>query len=169
MNIAEKTVVSITYTLRDGSATGEVIEVVNHHEPFLFLFGAGQLLPQFEEQLMGLKVGDSFEFLLEGDEAYGPYQEDAIVALPLNTFMVDGSLDMEMLQVGNMLPMQNADGEYFEGVIAAVDDNSVTMDFNHPMAGVDLHFKGSVVDVRPASLEELAHGHAHGPGGHHHH
>jgi FKBP-type peptidyl-prolyl cis-trans isomerase SlyD len=74
-----------------------------------------------------------------------------------------------MLEIGNELPMTDSDGNRLVGIVADVNDKIVVMDFNHPMAGEDLHFVGSILEVREATSEEISHGHVHGPGGHHHH
>ena len=169
MDIRKNTVVSLTYELREDNAEGEIVEVVDTEEPFVFLYGAGNLLPEFERQLEGLNPGDSFNFGITSDNAYGSFDEDAVVNLPINAFMVDGTLDTEMLQPGNTLPMRDQDGHTIMGTIVELGDDFVTMDFNHPMAGVDLHFSGTIVAVREASDEEVQHGHVHGEGGIHHH
>jgi FKBP-type peptidyl-prolyl cis-trans isomerase SlyD len=171
MNIAQNTVVALTYELREGNAQGEIVEVVDPQEPFVFLFGTGGLLPDFENNLSGLKAGDTFEFGIDSDSAYGPFEEGAVVALPLETFIIDGAIDLSILEIGNVIPMRDQNGQLMHGTVVEVDDNTATLDFNHPMAGIDLYFTGTILAVRLASAEELAHGHAHGADGHsgHHH
>jgi len=161
--IAEKNkVVSIVYELRTGSKEGEVVESLNNENPLTFLFGTGGLLPKFEENLSGLTSGDSFEFELGLEDAYGPVVENAIVHVPQTVFEVDGKIDESLLQVGNMVPMMDSEGRRLNGKIIAIEGDAVKMDFNHPMAGNDLYFKGQVTDVRSATDEELNHGHVHG-------
>jgi len=161
--IAEKNkVVSIVYELRTGSKEGEVVESLNNENPLTFLFGTGGLLPKFEENLSGLTSGDSFEFELGLEDAYGPVVENAIVHVPQTVFEVDGKIDESLLQVGNMVPMMDSEGRRLNGKIMAIEGDAVKMDFNHPMAGNDLYFKGQVTDVRSATEEELNHGHVHG-------
>lgn len=168
MEIKNNTVVSITYDLKIGNAEGALVEKVEASAPFVFLFGAGGLLPEFEENLHGLTEGKAFEFSIESDNAYGPVQDEAIIELPINIFEVDGVIPEDLLVVGRYLTMQDHQGNPLRGRIEKIGLEQVTMDFNHPLAGADLHFKGGVLNVREASEEEIAHGHVHGEGGHHH-
>ena len=164
--IADKnSVVSIIYELREGTKEGEVVESLNSGNPLTFLFGTGGLLPKFEENLNGLSTGDSFEFLLGTEDAYGPIVESAVVQVPNTVFEVDGKLDESLMQVGSLVPMMDAEGRRLNGKVIAHEGDSVKMDFNHPMAGNDLHFKGEVTEVREATEEELSHGHLHQEGG----
>lgn len=164
--IAEKNnVVSIVYELRSGSKEGEVVESLNNENPLTFLFGTGGMLPKFEEKLSGLTNGDGFEFLLGLEDAYGPVVENAIVQVPQTVFEVEGEIDESMMKVGNTVPMMDAEGRRLNGKVIAIEEDAVKMDFNHPMAGNDLYFKGQVTDVRNATDEELTHGHVHAAGG----
>jgi len=164
--IAEKNnVVSIVYELRADSKKGEVVESLTGENPLTFLFGTGGLLPKFEEQLNGLKTGDNFEFLLHSEDAYGPVVENAIVHVPHSVFEVDGKIDENLMKIGTMVPMMDAEGRRLNGKVIAIEGDAVQMDFNHPMAGNDLFFKGEVSDVRSATEEELSHGHIHAEGG----
>lgn len=160
MIIEKNKVVSLSYELKVG---GETVETVGVDSPLMFLFGAGNLLPKFEENLSGLKLDDGFDFELVSSEAYGPVNEDAIVDVPMQAFSVDGEVDREMLKVGNHIPMLDQSGNRLNGVVVKFDDEFVTMDFNHPLAGNDLHFSGKVVEIRDASADELEHGHVHSP------
>lgn len=163
--IAEKdNVVSIVYELREGSREGDVVESLSEDNPLTFLFGSGGLLPKFEENLSGLSSGDSFEFLLTSEDAYGPVMENAVVHVPKTVFEVDGKIDEELMKVGNMVPMMDAEGRRLNGRVIAIEGDAVKMDFNHPMAGNDLHFQGKVTDIRNATDEEIAHGHVHEEG-----
>lgn len=162
MEITDKKVVSLIYTLRQDSALGDVVEEVEGTNPLTFLFGSGNLLPKFEEQLAGLKSGDGFEFSLQSADAYGPIVDNAIVDVPKNIFEVEGEIDNNLLYVGNMVPMMDNEGRRLNGRILEINAEAVKMDFNHPMAGTDLHFKGEVTEIREATEEELAHGHVHG-------
>ena len=164
--IAEKNnVISIVYELRSDSKEGEVVESLTSENPLTFLFGTGGLLPKFEEQLNGLKSGDNFEFLLHSEDAYGPVVENAIVHVPQSVFEVDGKIDENLMKTGTMVPMMDAEGRRLNGKVVALEGDAVKMDFNHPMAGSDLFFKGEVTDVRSATEEELSHGHIHAEGG----
>ena len=164
--IAEKNnVVSLAYELRTDSKEGEVVESLTSENPLTFLFGTGGLLPKFEEQLNGLTSGDSFEFLLHSEDAYGPVVENAIVHVPQSVFQVDGKIDENLMKIGTMVPMMDAEGRRLNGKVVALEGDAVKMDFNHPMAGSDLFFKGEVTDVRSATEDELSHGHIHAEGG----
>ncbi len=162
MEITDKKIVSLIYELREDSNTGSIVEQVEEANPLTFLFGSGNLLPKFEEHLSGLKTGEKFEFGLNSEDAYGPKVENAVVNVPKNIFEHEGKVDENMLQIGNMVPMMDNDGRRLNGKILEIDDENVKMDFNHPMAGADLHFKGEVTDVREATDVELSHGHVHG-------
>jgi len=161
MIISNNKVVTLTYQLRVDNNQGDIVETVQEDKPFVFLYGAGLMLPKFEENLNGLKAGDDFEFQLKCEDAYGPASEDAVVELPKNIFEVDGSIEEGLLEEGNVIPMQNNEGHKFNGVVVEVNEDMVTMDFNHPLAGDDLHFTGKIIDIREATPEEVDHGHVH--------
>jgi FKBP-type peptidyl-prolyl cis-trans isomerase SlyD len=168
MQIKKNTVVSLTYVLKHDNAAGEIIEETRAGDPLMFLYGNGQMLPKFEEHLESLQTGDAFEFTLASEDAYGEVDQDAIIDLEKSIFEVEGKIDNEMLAIGNVIPMRDDQGHMLQGTVVSVSNDSVRMDFNHPMAGNTLHFAGEVIEVRDATAEELSHGHAHGVGGHHH-
>ncbi len=168
MQITKNTVVSLSYILKKDDSKGEIIEETRAGDPLVFLYGNGQMLPKFEEHLSTLKTGDDFEFTLSSADAYGEMDQDAIIDLEKSIFMIDGKTDDELLAIGNVIPMRDDQGHMLQGTVVSVSADSVRMDFNHPMAGNVLHFKGNVIEVREASAEELSHGHAHGAGGHQH-
>jgi FKBP-type peptidyl-prolyl cis-trans isomerase SlyD len=164
MVISSNKVVSLAYELRVNSKDGEVIELVDRDSPLTFIFGNGSLLPKFEDNLAGLKIGDRFDFNLVSEDAYGTYDESSVINVPLHAFQIEGKVDYELVKVGNKIPMQDSDGHKLTGLIKTVDTDSVTMDFNHPLAGNHLFFKGEVTEIRQATEEELTHGHAHSEG-----
>jgi len=167
MKTAPNHVVGITYTLTEkGSA--DIIEQVRKEDPFVFLLGSGNLLEAFETNITDLAIGDSFDFTLEADQAYGEVDENAIVNVPVDVFIVNGKFMEDLVQVGKPVRLQDQNGNPLIGTVLERGIEQIKIDFNHPMAGKALHFKGEVVSVRPATAEELDHGHAHGPGGHHH-
>lgn len=168
MVISAKKVVAVSYELREDNAAGPVVEKTAADSPLVFLYGIGSMIPDFEKNLAGLKVGDTFAFGIQSENAYGKYDQQAVVDLPIQTFYVEGKLDTDILFLGNIVPMQTNDGRMMRGKVIAITADSVKMDFNHPMADKNLYFTGAVETVREASPEELAHGHVHGPGGHHH-
>ncbi|SHL89006.1 FKBP-type peptidyl-prolyl cis-trans isomerase [Hymenobacter psychrotolerans] len=168
--ISEKKVVTITYDLSvtDENQEKVLVESAEADAPMVFLFGQSGLPEEFERQLDGKQAGDSFNFSLTPKQAYGEYDQQAVVDIPKNVFEIDGQIDGEMLQVGNFLPMADNQGHHMQGKVLEIGDEAVKMDFNHPLAGMVMHFDGKVADVREATQEELDHGHVHGEGGHHH-
>lgn len=171
MIIAKDHVVAVSYHLTVPAATGgeETIEQTRSDDPFLFLFGSGSLLAEFEMNLAGKKVGDAFDFKIEAENGYGTYQIEHIVNIPMDAFLgEDGKLDSTMIAPGKQVPMMDNEGNRLIGKVLDVETDHVRMDFNHPLAGKQLHFVGEVLDVRVATADELSHGHVHGPGGHHH-
>lgn len=145
-----------------------MIEETTGSEPLTYLQGIGQMIPEFERQLEGKRPGDRFSFGIQSTDAYGEYEEDAKVDIPIETFMIDGELAKDLLVVGKTIPMRDQDGGMIYGTVLHVGEEEVGMDFNHPMAGVDLYFSGTIEAVRAATSSEIEHGHVHGPGGHHH-
>lgn len=168
LTISENKVVRLTYELSEDSNKEEIIEKVDTDQPATFLFGAGGLLPEFEQHLFGLKQGDSFKFSIASENAYGENDPNALVDIPKEAFAIDGKLQDDMLKVGSILPMRDNEDNFLQGRIMELRDDVVIMDFNHPLAGKDLFFKGTIIDVREATEEEMSHGHVHGEGGHHH-
>ncbi|MFN4081237.1 MAG: peptidylprolyl isomerase [Saprospiraceae bacterium] len=168
MTVAQNKVVLVHYTLTENDANGEVIESTENRDPLAFISGIGMMIPAFEAHLQGMKAGDKFAFAIKAGDAYGEFDENAIVQVPKGAFETEGNIPEGLLDIGNVLPMRDQEGNHFEGAVVAVDDAMVTLDFNHPMAGVDLFFTGHIHEVRDAQPEELAHGHVHGPGGHQH-
>ena len=156
MKIEKNKFVSLTYKLRLNSADGELVEETGKDNPLEFVFGTGRMLEMFEQKLEGLNPKDDFSFELKADEAYGEVNEEAVVDLPKSLFEVNGAIDDEMLTVGNPVPMQDAHGNRMTGIVVEVNDDAVKMDFNHPLAGDNLFFSGSVLEVREATEDELA-------------
>lgn len=156
MKIDRNKFVSLTYELRSGGVDGELKEKAVKETPLTFVFGAGMMIQKFEDNLMGLEKGDSYEFVIEHLDAYGPVMEDRIVDLPKSIFEVDGKIDESILYEGNVVPMMDASGNRMNGTVVAISEDTVKMDFNHPLAGQDLCFKGEVLEVREASEQELA-------------
>lgn len=165
MEIKPQHVVSLTYDLYvNGNEGTEVLEEsATEEQPLVFIYGAGMMLPKFEENLQGLSAGDAYEFRLSAEDAYGTYDEEAVASLPMDMFK-----DQDMPEIGSFLPLQDNHGNRFQGMVVSIAEDGVVVDLNHPMAGQDLHFKGNILEVRPATPEELDHGHVHGPDGHHH-
>ncbi len=168
MKIGSNMVVSLTYKLTNHK-TGEKIEETTTENPMLFLYGVGSIIPEFEENLDGKVVGDVFKFSIDSENAYGTPSEEQIAMLPISIFQnEEGKINEEELFEGAFVPMSDNDGNHLRGLVVEIKDELVKMDFNHPLAGIDLHFEGTIVEVRPATQEELDHGHAHGVHGHQH-
>lgn len=155
MEINDNKVVHLTYQLE---VDGNIEDQATAESPLEFIMGLGYLLPKFEENITGKKVGDTFDFRLSAEEGYGLINPQAIVDLPINIFEIEGKVASDLLFPGNIIPMMNAQGGVMPGKVVAVTDDCVTMDFNHPMAGKDLHFTGEVILVREATDEELTNG-----------
>jgi FKBP-type peptidyl-prolyl cis-trans isomerase SlyD len=170
MKIAEDKVVSVNYHLTGSKNNGpeELVEQTSIERPFVFIYGFGQLLPDFEANLNGKSVGDKFDFRISADKGYGLIEKDYIVKVNKEAFIVDGKFDDERVKMGEDIAMHDQDGNQLVGKVMEIGIEHVTMDFNHPLAGHDLHFVGEVLEIRDATSEELDHGHVHGPGGHHH-
>ncbi len=161
MTIAAQKVVSIHYKVMD-SESNEVIDSSENAEPMTYLHGARNIIPGLEQALEGKVEGDAFEVTVAPAEAYGERSEDRVQQVPIEAFQ-----GMEKVEPGMRVSAQTEQGA-IELVITAVEGDSVTVDANHPLAGKSLTFEVRVESIRDASEEELAHGHAHGPGGHHH-
>ncbi|MCF0190084.1 MAG: FKBP-type peptidyl-prolyl cis-trans isomerase [Marinilabiliaceae bacterium] len=155
MNIEEKAFVELTYTLRTDSPEGPIVEQVSKDTPLRFVYGAGQMLEMFENKIAGLKPGDTFSFTLKPEEAYGEREEAAIVDLPKSIFVIDGQLRDDLIQLGSHVPMMSDEGQRMVGIVLEVTQDTVKMDFNHPMAGETLCFSGEVLNVREATEDEL--------------
>ena len=158
MKISKNKVVSISYELRIDSKDGELIETVGADRPLIFIFGTNSLVPGFERHVENLQTGDSFAFLLNCEEAYGPAIEEAVVEIPKTAFIIDGEINNDMFFEGNAIPMTDSRGNNLNGVIVEIKDSTIIMDFNHPLAGDNLYFSGKIVDVRDATSDELKHG-----------
>jgi FKBP-type peptidyl-prolyl cis-trans isomerase SlyD len=168
MTIEQNTVVTLHYRLQADNAQGELIEETFGSDPLVFLYGAGQMIPEFERQLAGKNEGDQFAFGIASGDAYGEFDADAVAMFPLESFVIDGKLATEMLSIGNRIPMSDNEGNRLVGVVTEVSQEGVMLDFNHPMAGQDLFFSVAIESIREATPGEIEHGHVHGPGGHHH-
>lgn len=159
MAIEKNNVVALTYTLHTIEANGEktMVEQTTTENPLTYLHGVGMMLPKFEENVEGLSVGDTKSFTLAADDAYGERMEDAVAQLPVEMFAEAG-----MPPVGAILPLQDNQGNSFNAMVIEVTPEVVVADLNHPMAGKTLNFDVEIVAARPATEEELSHGHAHG-------
>jgi FKBP-type peptidyl-prolyl cis-trans isomerase SlyD len=158
MKITKNKFVSVSYDLHvgDEDETPELMESATEEHPLQFIFGMGMMLPAFEENILHLETGSTFEFSLTPEQGYGEYVEDHVVELPKTIFETDGKFDAEYIVEGVTLPMINANGERMNGSVLEVKAEVVVMDFNHPLAGETLHFNGKVLDVHEATPQEIA-------------
>jgi FKBP-type peptidyl-prolyl cis-trans isomerase SlyD len=156
MKIEKNKMVSLIYELRESDSAGRILETLDENRPLKFVYGTGRLLPFFESNINALDNGDAFAFTLKADVAYGERREDMIIDVPVSVFETDGKINEDICRVGNEVPMMDTEGNPLNGVINEITDTYVKMDFNHPMAGLDLFFTGKIVDVRDASEHDLA-------------
>jgi FKBP-type peptidyl-prolyl cis-trans isomerase SlyD len=159
MQIAKNKVVSIDYKLMDKS--GRVLDSSEDGNPLAYIHGAGNLIPGLETALDGKRAGDKISVTIAPKDAYGERDEGQTAVIPRDRFNVKD------LKAGMRFQAQTSMGTRIITVIS-VDADNVKVDGNHPLAGVTLVFDVTVKEVRDATQEELAHGHVHGPGGHHH-
>jgi FKBP-type peptidyl-prolyl cis-trans isomerase SlyD len=161
MKISRNTVVSIDYTVRDDRGT--VLDSSDGQEPLTYLHGHGEIVPGLERTLEGRAAGDSFEALVPAKQGYGERDEGKVLRVPRSE-LPDGLEPTVGLQVF----AEHPEGGHMPLWITEVEADSVTLDANHPLAGLRLHFEVAVRGVREATREEMEHGHVHGSGGHHH-
>ena len=167
MSEVKHKVISLNYKLFRDNAEGEMIETTEGKEPLVFLSGIKQMIPEFEAQVIDLSVDDTFSFGIKAENAYGTRNEEAVIELPQDMFKQDGELIKEVV-VDHVLPLQDQSGQVVPAKVVSINEETVTMDVNHPLADQDLHFTGSVVEIREATKEEVEHGHVHGPDGQEH-
>lgn len=161
MQIEPKKAVYIDYTLTNEA--GDVIDSSEGHSPLAYLHGFHNIIPGLESALEGKKVNDELEVTVEPQDGYGDYSVELVAVVPRSAFQ-----GVEQLEPGMQFHASAPDGGTQVVVVRSVEGDDVTVDGNHPLAGQRLNFKVKVVDVREATDEELAHGHIHGEGGHHH-
>lgn len=126
-----------------------------HPEQFVFGMTPGMIQP-LEKAVEGMGEGEEFDVTVKAAEAFGNYSPEQIVSLPKDLFEIDGKFDSERVKIGAAVPMMTADGYQVMGKVMEIGPDSVKMDFNHPLAGKDVRFSGSILAVRPASDEEIA-------------
>jgi FKBP-type peptidyl-prolyl cis-trans isomerase SlyD len=155
ITIEENRIITLTYELRDSNANGELLERMDARYPFVFLFGNGKLLQSFEENLRGLGSDDSFEFILPADQAYGRSNALNILKISQEDFKRAGDIPENYIQEGNMVNLTDDEGLSHNGKIVGIEAAQIKVDFNHAMVDKDLHFKGAVLAIREARLDEL--------------
>jgi len=160
MQIANDKVVTINYTLRNDNK--DILDSAQEGD-FAYLHGAQNIIPGLEKALDGKKIDDELTVSVPPEEGYGERNPDMTQVVPKEMFGADGEIE-----VGQQFHAASPDGQEIVVTVVGVDDENITVDGNHPLAGITLHFEVKVIEVRDASAEELEHGHVHGPGGHHH-
>lgn len=161
LTVEDGMVVSLDYTLRLDD--GQVIDSSTDRETFQFLQGQGQIIPGLEKALYGMTVGEEKEVEVAPAEGYGETDPEAYQRVPRDVF----PSDMDLSE-GMGLHLQDQSGHTMEAYVAEISPEGVLLDFNHPLAGETLFFQVKVTGLRPGTSEELAHGHVHGDGHHHH-
>ena len=152
MKVEMNKMVAVDYKL---TVDGQIADQSRPGQPLEFIFGTGMLLPKFEAAIEGKEPGEKVAFTLEPKDGYGELIAEAIVELPKTIFMVDGKLAEDILFEGSQIPMADAQGNRMVGMVKAVGEETVTMDFNHPMAGKTLNFEVEVISVRDVTPEDL--------------
>jgi len=150
-------VFSFHYTLTNSA--GQVLDSSEGREPLVFMAGAGQIIPGLETELVQLSVGDKKKVEVQAADAYGEHDPQKLIEVPLD------KLPKEKVEIGDQF---QAGGQHAPLTVTGLTETHATLDANHPLAGMNLTFDVEVTGVREATMEELAHGHAHGPGGHSH-
>jgi FKBP-type peptidyl-prolyl cis-trans isomerase SlyD len=162
MQIGKKQAVAIDYKLTIDD--GIVVDASEKGDPLWYLHGVGNLIPGLEKELEGMKVGEAKKVVVKPEDGYGVYEKDKVHVVPKAQFSADGDF-----AIGDRVLATSPSGNEVPARISAMDGKTVTLDFNHELAGKTLTFEVAVVEIRAATKDELTHGHVHGPGGHHHH
>ena len=153
LTIQDEVVVSLEYTLQ---VEGEIVDSTGEDEHIQFIQGHGQIIPGLESQLYGMSSGESKEVTVPAENAYGVLDEDALGTVPRDEFPPDMPLEK-----GVALQLRDQDGEVFDAYVESVNKKTVEINLNHPLAGKELHFSVKVLELRPATEDEIAHGHVH--------
>ena len=161
MKVGKDKVVLMHYTLKNDA--GDVIDSSDGADPLPFLQGHGNIIPGLESALEGSKVGDKLEVSIKPEEGYGVRMKDAIQEIPSSALQ-----GVDEVKVGMQLQSQDKDGNAFLVSVTKIEDDKITVDGNHPLAGQTLHFSVSIESIRKAEAEELSHGHVHADGQHNH-
>ena len=158
--ISNDSVVLFNYILSNDA--GEILDQ-SQGEPLAYLHGHHNIIPGLEAQMMGKSVGDKFKVTVAPEDAYGEYYAEAVQEVPRANFQ-----GVDNIEAGMQFQSRAEDGQVMLVTVKEVTDDTVIVDGNHPLAGQALTFDVEVIEVRPATADEIAHGHAHGAGGHHH-
>lgn len=162
MRVAQNRVVVMHYTLKDGD--GDTIDSSLGKDPLAYIQGIGTIIPGLEDALEGKTKGDKIDVTITPEDGYGERSDENVQIVPKSGFQGEGD---EELTPGMQVQVETNNGPTI-AMVTQIEGEEVTLDLNHPLAGVTLNFDVEVVDVREATEEEIEHGHVHGPGGHHH-
>ena len=151
--VEDNLVITLDYKL---IVEDELLESTEDGEPILFIQGIGQIIPGLENALYGMEVGDQKTVVIQPEDAYGEYDPESLQEAKKEEFSEEVPLD-----VGTFLDLEDDEGDVLSAQIITAEEDTITLDFNHPLAGKTLTFEITVTDLRPASEEELDHGHVH--------
>jgi FKBP-type peptidyl-prolyl cis-trans isomerase SlyD len=160
MQIADEMAVLIHYKV--ANAAGELLDSSEADEPLAYIHGQGDIVPGLESALLGKSAGDKVQVVVSPEQGYGEHEPSKVQTVPRDAFDADATIEP-----GMRFQAESEDGDVIV-TVTQVNEDEVTIDANHPLAGQTLHFDVEVVSVRKATAEEQAHGHVHGAGGHHH-
>jgi len=163
MKIEKNAVVTMTCELKKTDINGELIDSYDNNEPLKFLMGANNIFEAFENQITGLSKGENFDFVIQAADAFGEYDENGLVSLPYDTIMTSNAEQTGELEVGHPIKVIDQNDTELVGEVKEInkDENTVMVDFNHPLSGLNIHFSGQIIEVRNATEEEIEHGHTH--------
>ncbi len=148
--------IAVAYKLyTNDNGTENIFEEATAERPFAFISGMGLALDAFEDAVANLAKEEAFDFTLTKEQAYGEHEAERVLDLDREMFCIDGKLDTEHIFVGSIIPLQNENGQRFPGKVLEIGDEKVVVDLNHPLAGKELHFKGSILESREATNEEI--------------
>jgi len=160
MQIEDNRVATLNYILKDDE--GNIIDSAEDGS-FAYLHGAANIIPGLEHALLGKSAGDELSIAIEPDQGYGERNADMTQVVPRDMFDTD-----EEIKIGMQFHAESPDGQPLSVTVTDISDKEVTVDGNHPLAGVNLNFEVKILDIREATEEEQEHGHVHGAGGHDH-
>lgn len=156
MKIGKDTFATLSYTLRYDDGNGDIVEQISEEDPVEILMGHDLMLEILEKNLEGLESGDMFEFIIDPEQGYGDYDEEKVVTVPVSELMAEVPKEENVgFEEGDMIPITDMEGKEYQAVVLKKSGETVTLDFNHPLAGETLHFRGRVLMVRKASPEEI--------------
>mgnify|MGYP003300644545 CR=1 FL=1 len=155
MKVQKDYVVAVSYEL---NVEGQLKDRATAERPLDYIQGTHMLIPKLEATVEGKEPGEDFECTIAPEEGYGEYDLKKVFDIPKESFMINGEIRDDLLEVGRFIPMLNSAGEVCQGMIVEIKEKDVTMDFNPPMAGKTMHFTGKILEVRDATEKELKEG-----------